>query len=211
MIEPAIMPLPDSFLPWLDQYGGLALFALLALGIFGLPIPDETIMVLAGYLIFKGQLNGYETIIACLLGSLSGITLSYLLGKVAGSYIARTVGHWIGVTEQRLEHVRLWFERIGKWTLTIGYFVPGMRHFTGYAAGATQLNYRLFALYAYTGAVVWVATFLSLGYFFGEKAEQVIQNLDTDVLIGLVVIVAIVSLLAYLRRRARNSVKQKGS
>jgi len=203
MIELAIMPLPDSFLPWLTQYGGFALFALLALGIFGLPIPDETIMVLAGYLIFKGQLNGYGTIFACLIGSLCGITLSYLLGRVAASYIARKIGHWIGITEERLARVRHWFERIGKWTLAFGYFVPGVRHFTGYVAGATQLDYKFFALYAYSGAVIWVATFLSLGYFFGEKAEQFIQKLDTDVLVGLLIIIAVVWILAYLKRKWR--------
>jgi membrane protein DedA with SNARE-associated domain len=195
------MPLPDSFLPWLTQYGGFALFALLALGIFGLPIPDETIMVLAGYLIMKGQLNATVTIVSCLLGSLSGITLSYALGRVAGSYIAKKIGHWIGLTDERLARVKAWFERIGKWTLTFGYFVPGLRHFTGYVAGASQLDYRLFGLYAYSGAAIWVATFLSLGYFFGEKAEEAIGMLDTDILIGLLAIGGILFLLAYIRKR----------
>lgn len=197
------MPLPDSFLPWLTHYGGFALFGLLALGIFGLPIPDETIMVLAGYLIMKGQLGALITIFACLSGSLCGISLSYLLGRVAGSFVAKKIGHWIGITEERVARVRAWFERIGKWTLFFGYFVPGLRHFTGYVAGATRLDYKLFALYAYTGAMFWVATFLSLGYFFGQKAEQMISMLDTDILIGLAVVIAIVCLGMFIRKKWR--------
>lgn len=185
------MPLSEAFLPWLINYGSFTLFGLLALGIFGLPLPDETLMVVAGYLVLKGQLNASATIIACLMGSLCGITLSYLLGRIASSFVARKIGRLIGVTEERVARVRAWFEKIGKWTLFFGYFVPGLRHFTGYVAGATRLNYRFFALYAYSGAVVWVATFLSLGYFFGEEAEQLIDMLDKDILIILVILIVL--------------------
>ncbi len=195
------MPLPDSFLPWLTDYGSFALFSLLALGIFGLPIPDETLMVLSGYLIVKGQLGAVGTIIACLSGSICGITLSYWLGRLAGDYLTKKIGHWIGVTEERLARVRGWFERIGKWTLFLGYFIPGLRHFTGYVAGATHLDYKRFALFAYSGAVVWVATFLSLGYFFGEEAEQAIERLDTDVLMGLVILAAITWFFIFIRKK----------
>ncbi len=203
------MPLPDSILPWLTQYGGFALFGLLALGIFGLPIPDETIMVFCGYLMVKGQIESVTTIIACLMGSLCGITLSYFLGRAAGNYLAKKVGCWVGITEERVTRVRNWFERIGKWTLFFGYFVPGLRHFTGYVAGATQLDYKKFALFAYPGAIVWVATFLSLGYFFGERAEHIIDMLDTDILIGLLVVIILICLIVFLRRRGCISVINK--
>lgn len=203
------MPLPDAFLPWLTDYGSIALFGLLALGIFGLPLPDETLMVFAGYLLVKGQLNVPATIIACFTGSLCGITLSYLLGRMAGTLIARKIGKIIGVTEERIARVRLWFERIGKWTLFFGYFVPGLRHFTGYVAGASRLNYRLFAIFAYSGAAVWVATFLSLGYFFGEEAEAFIERMDKDILMAAVIFIALIWLFTFWRRRWRASGKSK--
>ena len=58
---------------------------------------------------------------------------------------------------------------MGHWALTFGYFIPGVRHFTAYAAGMSELEAPQFALFAYSGAVLWVGTFLSLGYFLGER------------------------------------------
>ncbi len=65
---------------WIAQYGYLGIFSLLVLGIVGLPVPDETLLTLAGYLVYRGQLLLIPTVLAALLGSLCGITLSYSSG-----------------------------------------------------------------------------------------------------------------------------------
>lgn len=152
------------------QYGSGALFILLALGIIAFPIPEETLMVFAGILIASGKLHMHYTIIAALGGSLCGITVSYLVGRTAGSFVTHKYGRWMGLTEERLEKAHDWFQYYGKWSLFFGYFIPGVRHFTGLIAGTTALDVRLFMIFAYTGALLWVSTFLSVGYFFGEYA-----------------------------------------
>ena len=68
--------------------------------------------------------------------------------------------------------MRRWFNRIGKWTLTGGYFFPGVRHFTGFVAGTSKLKLPVFAGYAYLGALFWAATFISLGYFLGRSGRR---------------------------------------
>jgi membrane protein DedA with SNARE-associated domain len=74
-----------------------------------------------------------------------------------------------------------WFERVGHWALLIGYYIAGVRHFSAIVAGTSGLKWPSFALYAYTGAALWVTTFLSIGYLVGDKwevmAEKVHQNL----------------------------------
>jgi membrane protein DedA with SNARE-associated domain len=162
---------------WLTQYGSFSLFVLLALGIFALPLPDETIMVFAGVLISKQQLQVTPTLFACILGALCGMTLSYFIGRTAGTWLIKKYGHWIRLTETRMQRVHNWFERIGCWTLPIGYFIPGVRHLTGYAAGITKLEYRKFALFAYSGGIAWSATFISIGYFLGNKWIHIINIL----------------------------------
>lgn len=172
----------ESFLPeltnWLTQYGSFALFVLLMLGIFALPIPDETLMVVAGILLSKGQLYLVPTAIAAFAGACLGITISYLIGKTAGAYLIKKIGPWVGITALRMQRVHDWFERVGRWALLIGYFIPGVRHLTGYAAGVTLLEYRHFALFSYTGAGIWVSTFLSIGYFLGNKWEHIENTLQ---------------------------------
>ncbi|MDF3054250.1 MAG: hypothetical protein K0Q74_157 [Gammaproteobacteria bacterium] len=170
--------LPETLNIWLTQYGSFALFVLLALGIFALPLPDETLLVFAGVLIAKQQLQAIPTILCCVGGSLLGITLSYFIGKTAGIWLIRKYGHWVRLTEARMERVHNWFERIGCWALLIGYFIPGIRHMTGYAAGITELDYRKFALFAYSGAVIWANVFLAIGYFLGNKWLHIMDMVD---------------------------------
>lgn len=153
---------------WLLQYGSFALFGLLAVGILALPVPEETLMVLAGALMSHGNLSITTTVLSAFLGSVCGISMSYFIGRTAGHYFLHKIGPWIGLTEKRLQKAHEWFERFGTWTLMIGYFIPGLRHFTGFSAGTTDLEFNRFALFAYTGAFLWVSVFLSFGYFFGD-------------------------------------------
>lgn len=161
--------LPDyeALTEWLLHYGPFSLFVLLALGVVALPVPDETLMVLSGILMRNGDLPILSTLIASYAGSLSGITLSYLMGRMAGAWILQKYGKYVGLTEEKLQKVHNWFAHYGKWTLAFGYFLPGIRHLTGFAAGISLLEYPTFALFAYFGAVIWVTVFLSLGFFLG--------------------------------------------
>ena len=154
---------------WILQYGSIALFILLMLGIIALPVPEETLMVMSGILMHHGKLSIPSTIAASYLGAICGISVSYLLGRTAGHYFVVKYGKWIGITQERIDKVHAWFERFGKWVLVIGYFIPGIRHFTGFIAGTSELSYGQFALFAYSGAILWVSVFLSIGYFFGQN------------------------------------------
>src|SRR5437762_1411273 len=122
---------------WLLEYGSIALFFLLALGIIALPVPEETLMVIAGVLVFNGKLHAHSTFIAAYAGSISGITMSYVLGKTAGHYFLLKVFKWLGISSHHIDRAHEWFERYGTWALFIGYFIPGLRHFTGFTAGTT--------------------------------------------------------------------------
>lgn len=152
--------------PLLD-YGGIALFCLLALGIIALPIPDETLMVTAGFLISKGAMPLTSTVLAAYLGAMCGISLSYVIGRYGGSVLLKKYGHWVRLTEARIERTRHWFSRIGLWALCFGYFIPGVRHFTGYLVGTVRISFSKFALFAFSGAILWATTFLGIGYFLG--------------------------------------------
>ncbi len=153
-----------SLLLWLTQllmqYGYPALFLLLVLGIVGLPVPDETLLTFCGYLIYSGRLHFALTLVAGFCGSATGITTSYFLGARFGRYIP--------LTSERILKTEQLFQRHGAPLVAVGYFIPGVRHFTAIAAGMSRLPFAKFALFAYTGAALWVATFLTLGYLVGD-------------------------------------------
>ncbi|MFI0434651.1 MAG: DedA family protein [Parachlamydiaceae bacterium] len=166
---------------WLIDYGSAALFFLLVLGIIALPVPEETLLVVAGALMHHGELQIPHTIIAAIMGSVCGITSSYFLGWTTGHFLVERYGKWIGIGQAQIDKGHAWFERFGKWTLFIGYFIPGIRHFTGFCAGMTSLAFREFALFAYSGAILWVSTFLSVGYFFGGYWSSIFEKIEFDV------------------------------
>jgi membrane protein DedA with SNARE-associated domain len=197
--------LEQQVLAWITQYGYFAIFILLVFGIIGLPIPDETLLTFSGYLIYKGHLSFPLAFVSALAGSASGITISYQLGRVFGNRVLLRYGKYLHLTEERLDRAHAWFARIGHWALTVGYFIPGVRHITAYAAGIAEVSPHQFALFAYTGAVLWVSTFLSLGYLLGERWEAVEKNIHYYLVwVAVAIVVAAVGYVVW-RKWARKT------
>ena len=194
----------DTAFQWITQHGYAGIFSLLVFGIVGLPVPDEWLLTFSGYLVFKHALRFVPTFGAAFLGSACGITVSYSLGRIFDTYVLVKYGWILHLTPARLARVHSWFERRGRWTLLVGYFIPGVRHLTGYVAGASELDFPNFALFAYTGAFCWAAVFIALGYFLGEEWNQVMQSLhETKLLIIALAAFLILGYVffGYLRRR----------
>ncbi len=185
---------------WISQYGYCGIFALLVLGIVGLPVPDETMLTLAGYLVYRGSLRPVPTLAAALAGTMCGITLSYVVGLATGYYLLHKHGRRLHLTQERVDRVHAWFRRMGGLTLTFGYYIPGVRHLTAYVAGASRLEYPVFAMFAYAGSVLWTTSFLSLGYLLGENWPRGLSKEHDLALIGGAVALILV-LLWLLRQR----------
>jgi membrane protein DedA with SNARE-associated domain len=197
----------DMFMTWINQYGSIALFFLLALGIVALPIPDETLIVLSGALIRNDHLHFFPTAIAAYAGGMCGITLSYLLGRSCGHFVVHKYGSWVGLNSIKLEKAHRWFEHYGKWTLLFGYFIPGFRHFSGLLAGSVALNYKEFALFAYVGAFIWASFFLSIGYFLGSYCFELFNHLEITfdkLLIAVAILLVIIACVRVVWTRYRS-------
>jgi membrane protein DedA with SNARE-associated domain len=182
----------QQVLAWITQYGYLAVFFLLIFGIVGLPIPDETLLTFTGYLVYSGHLSLPLAFGTALAGSITGITISYYLGRVLGMKVIHRYGRYFRIKEEHFNKAHSWFERVGHWALTIGYFIPGVRHLTAYAAGISELEPHQFALYAYSGAVLWVSTFLGLGYFLGDRWKAVEGNIHRYLVLAAIGIAVLV-------------------
>lgn len=193
----------DFVFQWVSTYGYAALYVLLMLGIVGLPVPDETILVFCGYLISKGKMHPVATWVVALAGSTSGITISYTLGRTLGLGVVHRYGRWLHVTEEKLQRIHDWFHRIGHWALVAGYYIAGARHFTAIVAGTSKLELRTFAMFAYLGATLWVTTFLTLGYFLGENWARIAAVVHHDIIYVSIVIIAVSISYYYLWRRRR--------
>jgi len=160
-----------AFLHWIAAYGAVAIFVLLLLGVFGLPIPDETILTFAGVLVREGRLSLVPTVVAAVLGAVGGVSLSYIVGRRFGLEVVVRYGRWLHVRPAHLDRAQEWFEHSGRWLLVFGYFIPGVRHLTALIAGSARLPVAVFARYAYSGAAGWAIGFVALGWYVGTKWE----------------------------------------
>lgn len=161
---------------YLYKIGPFFLFIALLLGIVGLPIPDEILLMSAGYLIAHQKLNLFYTLVAAISGSIVGITISYLLGRLVGKWVLKKYGKALHLTEEKIQVAHTWFERFGKWILVIGYYIPLFRHVFGFVAGGANLDYKNFALFAYSGALIWCLTFLGIGYYFPDYIKSLFSH-----------------------------------
>lgn len=193
----------DSVFTWVTAHGYWALYLLLALGVVGLPIPDETLLVFTGYLIGRGTLHPLGAFIAATAGAWTGISGSYMLGRTLGVGAVHRYGKYVHLTEKRLARVHIWFDRIGHWMLFIGYYIIGVRHFTAVVAGMSRVAYPTFIAYAWSGGALWVATFLTLGYFLGENWRQVAELVHQYIAYASVAAIAAGIAWYVIRKRAK--------
>ena len=194
--------LTETILRWITEYGYLAIFVLMALGTPMLP--DEGLLAFAGYLVYEGRLQLFPTMAAAFLGSVCGITLSYGLGRTVGNYLVTKFGPAVQVTEDKVTRVHTWFDRVGKWGLLFGYFLPGVRHLIAFGAGTSKLPLSVFALFAYTGGFIWSVTFISAGYFLGGQWTLVFGKVRPNLVIGSAVTVILFLLYILVRQYWRN-------
>lgn len=187
---------------YLTHYGYFGLFMILGISILGIPIPDEFLMTFVGFLSFTGKVNPVLAILSAAMGSISGITISYFLGKYFKEKIASMLRRHAG--NQRLERVFQWYNRHGGKLLTIGYFIPGVRHLSGYVAGLSGLKYRSFGFFAYLGALLWTSTFISLGRILGTRWDTILPVIHRySVVLGITITLLLVAFYLLYRNHKR--------
>jgi len=160
----------------ITKYSYAGIFIALSLGIVGFPIPDESLIAFTGFLSSQGKLNIQFLLPVIITGTASGITISYLLGKASGRYVSHRYSNKISINPDHFQKAKEFYTKYGRFALLIGYFIPGVRHLTALFAGMNNMPYRQFAIFAYTGALLWVTTFFTLGYWLGREWYYVIHN-----------------------------------
>ena len=190
----------------ITQWGYVGIFVLLVLGIVAFPIPDESLLATAGFLVHQGKLAIVPTVFTAICGCLCGITVSYILGRTIGFSLIVKYGRILNITEEKIQRAHNWFEHAGKWLLVFGYYIPGIRHLSAFVAGTSKLEFPVFAMFAYSGGFIWSVGFLTAGYFLGEGWERISQEIHHYLVMILELMIALLLLaLLILRVKKRRS------
>ncbi|WHY76864.1 VTT domain-containing protein [Neobacillus sp. WH10] len=196
----------SNYTAYIDQYGYIVLFAALFLELIAFPLPGEVLMSYSGFLVFQGHLNWLVSILMAGAGACTGMTLSYWIGFKLGKPFFVKYGHRFHLGPERIEKTSQWYSKHGNKLLIIAYFIPGVRHITGYFSGITRLPFRKFALFAYSGAFIWVTTFITLGKILGPQWEQFHSSIKTYLIIG-GIIAAILMIAVFIIRKYKLELK----
>lgn len=156
-----------------QQYGYYIVLVGLLLEYIAFPFPGEPTLAYAGYLAHIGELKLPLLIVLSFLGTSIGMTVQFYLGNKLGMPFVQKYGKYVFITQKKIDLTRKWFDRYGYALIFIGFFIPGVRHFTGYFAGIINLPFRRFAIVVYSGALFWVTFFLVSGYWLGANLEEI--------------------------------------
>ncbi|MBM7659656.1 membrane protein DedA with SNARE-associated domain [Bacillus mesophilus] len=195
----------ETALYFVQQYGYIALFLVLWIGFFFMPVPNEVIVMSSGLLIAQDIFSLLPGIITTYLGVVMSLTTLYVLGRFCFHPIQKKLLYKPRF-QKYLESASQLIDKHGPLALMIGYYFPGVRHFVPFVIGSNKMSYRVFALYAYGTAAIWTIVFFMIGYFFGGNMDNILKNLFTY---GGIVTVSVLTLILFLYIRRKKKYKLK--
>ena len=180
----------------LTEHVYIILFVSLILEFAALPLPGETMMVVAGVMAYNNHGSYIGMIIASALGTVIGMQFSYEIGRRLGTKAVDKYGMYIGLTPYRMTKAAEFFNKFGNIVIIIAYFLPGVRHILGYFSGISRIDAKKFHIYSTVGGIFWVVVFITLGYVLGQSAPHAFKLLHKYG--TMLFILAIAALFIYL-------------
>lgn len=180
-------------------YGYWVVFFGVMLENAGLPIPGETILLIAGYFAATGEFNIALVMVVAAVGAVIGDNIGFAVGHHFGRRAILRVGRFIFLTPERFAYMEGYFERHGNKTIFIARFITGLRVFAALLAGASNMKWRVFLFYNVTGAVLWSIVITTLGYLFGQSLPLLVKwvGWSGTILLILALVIAFVSWRIY--------------
>lgn len=195
----------DTYLSVIIRDYGLWVYLILFLIIFletGLVVtpflPGDSLLFVAGALAAAGLLNFAWLFVIFVVAAIIGDTVNYWIGHHFSKRVLEK-GKIRFVKKEHLDNAYHFYEKHGGKTIILARFVPFIRTFAPFVAGIVRMKYKRFASYNIIGGLVWVAAFLTAGYFFGN-IPIVKDNLGL-VVVGIVIISVAAGLFGFLRHK----------
>jgi len=173
-------------------YAGIFIMMFLESSFF--PFPSEIVMVPAGYLASRGEMNIVIAVLAGTAGSVAGEWFNYLLAASAGR---KAVSKFL--KEHHLNKIEKFFEQHGEISTFNGRLIPGIRQYISFPAGLAKMHPAKFTFYTSLGAGIWVTVLALLGYYIGEN-QQLIHRYLREITLALIILLLLGTVI-YIKRK----------
>ncbi len=154
-------------------YGSWLVAGIIALECVGIPLPGETILVTSA--IYAGSTNDlsiWSVIIAAILGGIAGNIVAFWLGRRFGYALLLRYGNYVHLTPARIKIGQYLFLRYGGNVVFFARFVPILRSYAAFFAGANYMPWRSFMVANVAGAAAWVGTDCLIAYNLGKEVAE---------------------------------------
>ncbi len=198
---------------FVEHWGYAAIFAVVVLGNVGLPVPEETILTLAGYLVWRGDLRLWLVLSVGIASASVGDNIGYWLGRRLGGAWARKYGTRFWVNPERLEASQRFVLKYGALAVFVARFLPGLRFAAGPVAGISGMPAPAFFIANVLGACLYVPVVVGVGYAIGRGVGPHLEQTRTTLVAveHVVLAVAILGTLCALVMRARRLRRTPGT
>ena len=186
--------------PLLGHWGYLGIFLVVVLGNVGVPVPEETTLILAGYLVWRGELQLPMVLAVAIVSAVIGDNAGYWIGRRYGPRALDWLRQLSHTSPGRFEWMQEFVARYGLLGVFLARFITGLRFAAGPLAGALGLRVRSFVAGNVLGALVFVPLAVGAGYALGLGfGRRILSEVEYVVLGGAVLIVGTVALLRIRR------------
>jgi len=204
-----IHEIANTIVGYIGDMGYWGIFLLMFLESTFFPFPSEIIMIPAGYLAYKGEMNLYIVILVGILGSVGGALFNYYLAMHFGRKFILKYGKYFFIKEETLDKLEAFFVKHGELSTFNGRLIPGIRQLISLPAGLARMNVARFSLYSALGAGIWVIVLVALGYVLGSNEELISEYLKTATVIALISVVFI-TIFYVVRHKRRKEILEEG-
>lgn len=204
----------DFLIAFFTDYGYIAVFGILILCGFGLPIPEDITLVSGGVISGLDLANPHTMCIVGLAGVLIGDSTMFLAGRIFGYRIQRIRTFRRILSPRRFSQIQRKFKQYGLSLLFVARFLPGLRSPIFLVAGMSRrIPYHTFILMDGFAALISVPVWIYLGYFFADNLDLLMEYVkDVQKLIYLCLgVVLLIVLLVYLKKRFHNKLNKFAS
>ena len=180
--------------------GYLGIFLMMFLESSFFPFPSEVVMIPAGYLAYKGEMNMFIAIAVGILGSLAGALFNYYIAVKFGRKFLIKYGKYFFIKEPTIVKMEEFFKSHGHISTFSGRLIPAVRQYISFPAGLARMNLFVFCIYTSLGAGIWVIILTLLGYFLGGNEALIKEYLHT-IIIVILVLLAILGIWYYRKTK----------
>ena len=197
---------PSELSDWLSTWSYLGVFICVFIGNLGIPVPEETVLLAAGFLAGRGDLSLKPLYLVGIGSAVTGDCLGFLFGRTGGQRLFERLAQRFAFVRIRYERLQSFFKAHGAKAVFMARFVVGARFMAGPMAGAAGMSFLRFLGWNLSGALIWCSLIITIGYLVGDELEgvaHVIHAASYWVAMGIFLLLAAIWLLWHHRQRTQ--------